>query len=575
MQGALPPKRQAPPTPQGVGGAQLRNQRVLAQWLCRRLKSRRLRGTTMAPPNSVDGSLLGRSVQIRVRFHYKGPIPIDGVELLLNGSVRVKQKDTNEWTVVGPEEAAARGISLTVNVHRRKNQKLMQALKPSHPYRGTGMDAQLNALPLDLDNVCFYNITCTKYANQSPHMLSLAHNIGHDYRAYRDVSSEWYEAQVAMGGLPYAFAEFEPNAERACKFTAIRTAFKQIGASGKRVQYQFTSPAFIASMRFVTGGLRPGDGNAWTGIWPIPPEISEDIGCKVGSEEDWAKYRAVQEARARLAQDEEADATETRAMDTGDDGDDAPASHGDAGAYSAEQRAADKALVAAWPGGEDARPVHHWYAVMRNHPVAWGMEGMYDDQRKGYGVTSAELRVQAAKDAKVPDASSNARHYEERIVNGQVSVPDWAPYVYCHVLPDVQLETLLRHMHDTFQDRIDLRVLGHVGFYLGPYRREQCHVYETLDDGTKMPTLDTQTGQPVWASLDACDVAFDVTMHYMVWPQLPPDAVVTPQLRQDFPSLQSWVSSPMGDITLEELEMARKQYTNHQRMRPGPVGPGP
>lgn len=531
----------------------------------------------MAPPNSVDGSMLGRSVQVRVRFHYQGPVPIDGVELMLNGKVRTKNPQTGEWEYVDQTDRQRCTISFT---NRKKSDKsIKRFLTPSYPFRGTGMDAYLNGLDSDLDNVCFYSICCTGYSNQSPHRLSLAHNIGHDYKAYKDVNKEWYQAQVAMGGLPYAFAEFEPNAQRPVKYFALRTAFKQMRASGRQIRYQFTNPAFIASMRFVRGGLQPGDGNVWHGVWAIPQKISDDLGCRVGSQDDWDHYQRVQEARQRLEQAEQAEqeAQNDQTMDTGDDPkepedpegpadmdtspDDVVATDDDDG--DADQRRKDEQLVKSYPEG--ARPIKCWYAVMRNHPVAWGLEGMYDDQRRGYGVTSSELRVQPAKGSQMPDSTSHRRHYEERVVNGQVQVPDWAPFIYCHVVPDVQVETLMRDLHHTFQDRIDLRVLGHVGFYLGPYRRGQCHMYETQDDGTEMPVLHPQTGEPAWQPLDHVDVGFDVTMHYMVWPKLPKDAVITPQLRHDFPSLQEWVTNPMGNITLEELEMARKRYQQHQR----------
>lgn len=496
--------------PGALSSAKLRNQEELAHWICRQLKARKLRGTSMAPPGSVDGSLLGRSVLLRVKFRYRGPIPVDGAMVHLNGNVFFRHPQTGRWAPVDRS-----GATCDVIIKRKKGKTVQQALVPAYPYRGTGHDEMLNQLPADLDNVCVYNICLREYHNRSGHMLTMAHSIAQDYRAYRDVETEWYEAQKALGGLPYAFAQLKPNTKEVANAFALRSSFKAVGKTGHRVQYQFLNPAFISSMRFVKGSPQPGDGNIWNGIWPIPNEIAEDIGCKITSPKE---------------DDDDDDAVVTQPMDTTGDSD------------TPQRDTAD-----------DNGPIRQWFAIMRNHPVAWGLEGMYDDQRKSYGVNSAELRVNPAKGSQMPPPNSHERTYTERIQNGTVHVPEWAPFTFCHVVPDRQVHTLTRDFCATWMDRVDLRVLGHVGFVIGPYQRRQCHVSRDLPDGTKEPVFDPETHEQVTRSLENCDVEFDADFRYVVWPKMPDDVVITPQLHPDFPSLQQWAQHPLGGIGENEL----------------------
>ena len=279
------------PQPRQAGGSKLRNQHILHKWLCKQAQTRHLRGASMAPPHSIDASVLGRTVNISPKFSYAGPVPANGVMVHLNGNVFLRKSDvhilckdmppttvpfsdaTTAATNGDAGAAANPWIKLTLGMRQYLGITLRvvipggkKALTPNRPFRGTGADDFLNTLKMDMDRVCFYNICVRHYDNQTPHRLSAAASIVPDYRAYHDARSDWHAAQKSLGGLPFAFCNFEANTETHTEHFALRTAFKTCSRTGAKVTYHMLNPAFIASMRFLRGGLEPGDGNAWIGV---------------------------------------------------------------------------------------------------------------------------------------------------------------------------------------------------------------------------------------------------------------------------------------------------------------------
>lgn len=557
--------KQGADVPTSMG--RLRNEDQLRKWLCRQVNASKLRGTTLANPGSIDGSVLGRTVQLRVKFHYTGAIPIDGIMIHLNGKVYTRNADATSdgnapWTLLDPAKGQARveilprkGDPINVTTMDPEEKKRRnRAWLPTRPLRNTGFDDELRKCPVDMNHVSVYNICMRHYDNRGGRRLSVAHSIGPDYQACHDVDPEWYEAQKTLGGLPYAFADLKPNTAEHTQLYALKTAFKEIKKTNERVKYQFLNPAFIATMRFVSGGYKPGDGNVWNGLWEIPRGLCNEIGCKVGSKKDHVLHRKFMAMVERQRRDQ--DSGDTKSMDMGPDDAEDDAEPSVLGPHDTIP-GLDHRVAKMYRDG--SRPIRNWYAVMRKHPLTWAMEGMYDEQRQSYGVNSTELRIGPSPGSKTPSKESPSHIYEERVLNGMVQVPEWAPFVYCYILPDVQLETLMHQFNQTFQNRVDLRVLGQVGFVIGPYRREQCHVYTTIEDGTKEPVF-TADGQQAWQAIEGCDVSFEIHMQYMVWPELPGDVTITPHLRHDFPSLQQWVTDPMGGIDVAQFDDDVRRY---------------
>lgn len=551
----------------------LRNPQVLARWICRQLGVRKLRGTSIAPPNSVDGAVLGRTVTLRATFHYQGTLPVDGVMLTLDGKAYVMGETPDgekQWVPMSETQPLGH---YHVKIKHRKNQKEAYAYLPTHPFNGTGHDATLNALPVDLERVCVYSKCVTQYDNRSGHRLSAASNVAHNYHAYRDTDQTYYTAQTALGGLPYAFVEFGPNQSTETRVFALKTAFRMRTESGRKINYHYLNPGFIATMRFITPE------NLHHAIRSIPREIAEQIGCAIANDQVIGYWQSVCDARIRLDWHarHETDASggdNVQDMDTSpDDTDtgaecayaeglfsgDAKGTFGTRGVlddddpYPGPVQPHDRQLAASLK--PDDKPVREWYIVARKHPLAWGMENMYSNQREDYGYKTKELRVMPAKKSRTPSHDTPEYYYDERVLNGVVSVPDWAPHIYCHLVSDVQLENIVRDFKSTFMDRVDLRDIHKVGFIVGPYRRQQCHVYRTLPDGTDEAVFD-DAGEHVTQPLQNIDLKFNVTLQYMVWPQLPDDMVITPQLRGDFPSLQDWTTRPFAPID-DELKVDR------------------